>query len=414
MKTIALLHYTAPPVIGETENTIYHHARLLNQAGYTMRVISSGRDEAYYQISFRHQVEHISIDLLNPTHPRVAQANDALKRGQMPEGFETLVAEITNKLAEAISGVQVCIFYNPLSGDRHLALAAALFGLAQKGRLRLINWQQDTPTPGHPTDRYPWNLVKQTWPGASYVAANRVLQKDLVGRLSLDANQVKMIPGGVDIDLFLKWEPGTVQLVEELDLISANPLILAVAPIAPGRGIEFAIQVLAALINRRPTALLLVVAHPQYHTPIDGSYLGRLVAQLEQAGFSQNIHFFHASDQLQASRKLSPGMMLDLYQLADLLLLPDADPASASIPLLEAGLARLPVLCTCANSLPGEYGNLVQECTPGEPAHLAEEILANLTNYRIGSLQRLVSQNYTWQAILEKHLIPLIEDEQGQ
>ena len=43
---VALLHYSAPPIVGGVESVLAHHARLLSEAGHNVRVIA-GRGEAW-------------------------------------------------------------------------------------------------------------------------------------------------------------------------------------------------------------------------------------------------------------------------------------------------------------------------------------------------------------------------------
>ena len=68
-QTVAILHYSGPPTVGGVENTIYHHARLLAQAGYAVQVIA-GRGEALHpQVSFQ------SLAELDSCHPEVLAVN---------------------------------------------------------------------------------------------------------------------------------------------------------------------------------------------------------------------------------------------------------------------------------------------------------------------------------------------------
>ena len=43
-QSVAILHFAAPPIIGGVESTIYHHARLLAEAGYEITVITGRGD----------------------------------------------------------------------------------------------------------------------------------------------------------------------------------------------------------------------------------------------------------------------------------------------------------------------------------------------------------------------------------
>lgn len=54
MRRIAIIHYAGPPVVGGVESTIYHHARLLGQAGYQVHVIAGCGEPFHPQVTFHH------------------------------------------------------------------------------------------------------------------------------------------------------------------------------------------------------------------------------------------------------------------------------------------------------------------------------------------------------------------------
>jgi len=45
MTTIALIHHSAPPIVGGVESVIGHHARLMADAGHDVRIVAA-RGEA--------------------------------------------------------------------------------------------------------------------------------------------------------------------------------------------------------------------------------------------------------------------------------------------------------------------------------------------------------------------------------
>ena len=40
MRRIALVHYSAPPVVGGVESVLAHHARLMADAGHSVQIIA--------------------------------------------------------------------------------------------------------------------------------------------------------------------------------------------------------------------------------------------------------------------------------------------------------------------------------------------------------------------------------------
>jgi len=87
---IAILHYTAPPIVGGVESIISEHARLLNEAGYpTCLVVGSvggGESTAGAEINIIPE-----INTGSHAHPELA---DALERGEVPAEFAALRDQI--------------------------------------------------------------------------------------------------------------------------------------------------------------------------------------------------------------------------------------------------------------------------------------------------------------------------------
>ena len=79
------------------------------------------------------------------------------------------------------------------------------------------------------------------------------------------------------------------------------------------------------------------------------------------------------------------------------------------MPVLEAGLAGLPVVCTevpAAVEIGGT--DLILFDTDDDPTHLAERILHWAEHSPVHRLRRRVRQNYTWQAIFGRDIEPLL------
>lgn len=434
MKTIAILHPTAPPEMGEVEKMIYHHILLLNQAGYSLRVISGVQDEAYYQSGFHHQVMLLPVREMLPAFPETAALTRSLAAGEMHPDFEGAVHSLVARLMPLLSGVQVCFVYNTLTTPQNLLLTAALHSLRQRLPVHLAAWTLDAPSqpgPALPSGTgpnegttsfgssapFPWSLLRQVWPGVRYVAASTHCQERLASQLQVAAEDIAVIPAGIDPEEFLKWEPHTHQLVHDHGLLEAAPLLLCPCVIAPGRRLEFAIQVVAALARRYPRAAMLVfdLSHP--NQPVNPDYARALRAQARDSGIPQRIHLAYARDSVDALLQFSNAVLADLYHLADLLFLPyqqDCRGDPAGIPLLRAGLVRLPIFASDTSPFAALPGSLPQAFNPnGSPEEVAQAIADSLQADPAFAIRQQVLDQFTWQAILKKHLIPLVEEPIG-
>src|SRR4051812_43825963 len=84
--SIAILHYTAPPIVGGVESIIAEHARLLNEAGFPTRLVVGRGGEG--GLAAGQPVTLIpEIDTGSQAHPELAEA---LNHGQVPPEFDSL------------------------------------------------------------------------------------------------------------------------------------------------------------------------------------------------------------------------------------------------------------------------------------------------------------------------------------
>ena len=63
---ITILHYTAPPVMGGVESTIFHHGRLLAGYGYDIRVLA-GRGSVFHPSVTFHPVQELDFRRRQPS-----------------------------------------------------------------------------------------------------------------------------------------------------------------------------------------------------------------------------------------------------------------------------------------------------------------------------------------------------------
>ena len=84
MEKISIVHYAAPPIVGGVESTIYHHSRLLVQAGYSVDVIA-GRGE-----QFEPDVGYREIPEIDSRHPEVLSVGEELSQGIVSKNFYDL------------------------------------------------------------------------------------------------------------------------------------------------------------------------------------------------------------------------------------------------------------------------------------------------------------------------------------
>jgi glycosyltransferase involved in cell wall biosynthesis len=406
---VAILHYAAPPIVGGVESTIYHHARLLSEAGYHVDVIAGRGEEFHPQVGF-----HL-IPEADSRHTDVLAVGQELAEGRVSSSFDALRDRLADKLRPLLADADVCIVHNVITLHKNLPLTAALSQLAEEGVSRFIAWCHDFAwqdalyTPDLYLG-YPWDLLRIPWPGVRYVVVSAHRRTRLANLLNLPEDEVVVVHPGVDVARFLKLEPGTRRLVDELNLLAADPLMLLPARITRRKNIEFAIRVTAALVGLKPHAILVVTGPPGPHNPTNVAYLESLRSLREELGVADRVRFLYEHGTHDRPLRVTDAMMSDFYQLTDLLLFPSRR-EGFGIPPLEAGLARLPIFAANIPTLQESAGELAHVFDPqGDPQTVADAIASQLANDRAYRLRRRVLENFSWQAVLEQSLIPLIEE----
>jgi mannosylglucosylglycerate synthase len=414
MSTFAILHYAGPPYVGGVEITMAAHARVLAAAGHRVRIVAGkGGDHG------TPGVELWLHEALGSRGARIEAHARELAAGGVSADFQTLVDELTVWLATALEGVAAVMVHNVLSLHKNLAFTAALQRLQQAGRLpRLLAWCHDFAwldplyTPElHPG--YPWDLLRQPWLGARYVVVSEDRRTMLADLLGLAPAQIAVVTPGVDLAAFLKLEPETVELVQHLNLLTADPLLLLPARITRRKNIELAIAITGALRRLGHDARLVVSGPPGPHNPANAAYLAELLALCESSGAGAGLIFLYErfTDAAGLPRPVSDAMLADLFRLADGLLFPSRY-EGFGIPALEAGLSGIPIFCSDIPPLRATAGAAGHYFALDEaPAAIATRLAAILAADPRYALRRRVRTEYTWEAIYQHAIAPLLSEE---
>lgn len=434
---VAILHYAAPPVIGGVEQTIYYHARELARAGHRVRVLAGAGEP------FDPQVEVVIVPEFSSRHPDVLAIKEQLDRGEVTPDFVALRERLRTRLANALSGVDALIAHNVFTLHKNLPLTAALYellnpsphhppligeGKGERSSPIVLAWHHDLAWDSarykkdlHPG--YPWDLLRRPWPGVRHVTVSAAQQARLAALYGLPPEEIAVVPPGVDPARFFRWTETTRRLVSELGLLEADLLLLLPARLTRRKNVEMALRILAALRihpaspaplpqgerGEKPgfwaqDARLIVTGPPGPHNPANVAYLQTLLDLRRELGLEGAVYFLYESG-------ITPDdeTVADLYRLADALLFPSAQ-EGFGIPVLEAGLARLPVFCSDIPPLRETGGNEVSTfALNADPTDVAGLIRRTLEANPAHILRRRVLAHYTWETIVRHKVIPLLE-----
>ncbi len=416
MKRIALLHFAGPPTVGGVEWTLLQHARLMADAGYAVRLVAgTGKP-------FDARVESVVIPELGSRHPDVLAVKKQLDAGSVTSQFATLRDRIVPRLHAQLADVDVLIAHNVFTLHKNLALSAALHQLIHSQTdKRVVGWHHDfawtNPLYRNQLhDGEPWDLLRRPWPSVRHVTVSESRRRELAKLYAIDASSISVVPPGVDPAEFFGWQSLTRAIADQLSLRDADIILLLPARITQRKNIELAVRTLAEL--RRQTGLdarLIVTGPPGAHNPANDAYLQSLLTLRRENDLDNAAHFLYELDLSnvpgtgQQRLEIPDAVMGDLYTLADALIFPSQQ-EGFGIPVLEAGLARLPAFCADIPSLRETGDGLAHYFDPNaDPSDIAARIATVLKSDQPGLLRRRVRQHYTWSRLFHDRIIPLLE-----
>jgi len=398
-------------VIGGVEATIRDHGRLLARRGYPVTIIA-GRGEAWHP-----RLEMRLIPEADSMHPDVLKVTRALEQGAVPSAFHDLQHNLRERLRQVLEGMEICFVHNVLCLHFNLPLTAAIYDLIDQGLpTRFVAWNHDLSW-SDPAQRskmhpgFPWDLLRQPRAELTYVVVSEDRLRELARLLRIPDDSIHVIPPGVSLSTFFRLTPASRDLVEELGLLDPELLLLLPARITRLKNIELGIEVIRALAERGIDAWLIVTGPPDPHNPGELAYAQELKKLRRERGVEEEVIFVyeHGPDS-SAPLLLSDQVVNDLYQIADALFFPSRS-EGFGIPMLEAGLARLPVFCSDIppfHESAGEHAHFFQlDADPHAIADLIMEVMRDEPTY---GLRQRVLQRYTWRGVMRELIEPLIDE----
>ena len=414
------------------------HAELLLEEGHTVRVLA-GRGG-----KFNPSVPVTLLPALDSKYPALLAVNDELKAGEVTAGFEALVSKLHYLLLQHLADLDVCIVHNALSLHFNLPLTVAFQRLIAEGRAPLLvawchdlSWTNPLYIPLM-REREPWSLLKTRLPGVRYVVVSEDRRQDLLRlwesptpqppppcagegeqerestspRTGEDLGPRTRSGRGAGRRLVrgkLRLRAATIALMRQLRLDDGWPFMLLPARITKRKNIEYAIRVTGALRDLGLAPRLLVTGPPGPHNVRSVDYVDELQAERARLHLRAEVTFLYEERRSDGRAwTATDSMMDDLYQLADLMIFPSAQ-EGFGIPLLEAGLVRLPVFCSDIPPFREIAGDTVHRfALDAPPKETAARIARFLETDPATRLRHTVLRQYAWERVFRERIAPLL------
>jgi glycosyltransferase involved in cell wall biosynthesis len=414
---IAILHYSAAPIVGGVESVMNAHTQLLIRHGYQVTVVA-GRGK---KSALPAGAEFVSIPLLDSQHEAIMAASQQLEQGTVPDDFEHLVAEIVASLVPVLQQIDTLIVHNVFTKHFNLPLTAALFQLIDDGVIQhCVAWSHDF-TWTSPNSRskvfagYPWDLLRTFREDVVQVVVSGERREQLAGLYQCPLEAIHVVYNGVDAAELLSLTPTAQELVARLSLFSADLIMLMPVRVTQAKNIEFALEVVAALKAEGVAVKLIYTGPPDPHDAQSMAYFRSLQAQRHELDLDDNFHFvFESGPDPDEPFLIDMDVVGDLFRVADLLFMP-SHREGFGMPVLEAGLAGLPVVVSNAVPAAVEIGGkeVFKFDLDISPEKLAGEIIEQFVDDSRLLLARRVRRRYTWDAIFRIDMEPLLQGGQS-
>jgi mannosylglucosylglycerate synthase len=212
----------------------------------------------------------------------------------------------------------------------------------------------------------------------------------------------QVVPNGVARADILRLRPSTVALLEGTGALAGGPLVLVPFRVTRRKRLELALRAVALLAGRRPGLRLVVSGPLGPHSGDNDAYWAELVELRRSLGLEGRAIFLR---ELGEPHPVDGEMVAELYQLAAAVLL-TSESEGFGLPVVEAGLARVPVVCS---DIPAfrEIAGDDAFCFPVDsPPELVAARLEAALETPTARLQARIGSRYDWSAVL-----PLTEEE---
>ena len=381
-KKIALLHYNCPPMIGGVENVIQEQCKLLLNNNYDIKVLAGRGDSFLPKVDVR----------INPDIALQTSVKD----------FDKLKSRIKKWLGKELEGVHACIAHNVFSMPFNLPLTEALHELAGKIPTKFIAYTHDLALidESYKIEKgtRTYELLSRYNKSVTYTTISLFRKRALAQLQGIDENEILVINNGVNLPEFMNFHEGTINLINKYDLRNCF-VVLCPVRVMPRKNLKLAVRITAE-ISKTSKAKLLITGPTDPYREEARKYLEDLKQLISELGLEGNVIFLY--------EEIDMSMLRDLYIISDILLL-TSESEGFGLPVLEAGICKLPVFITDIDVFKELFGyGAYYFNLKDEPSDIAEMILSVTNNARQISLFKRVLRKYDWQMVYEGRLKKLL------
>ncbi|MDB6118488.1 MAG: putative glycosyltransferase [Verrucomicrobiaceae bacterium] len=373
---IAIVHYTAPPVVGGVERVVAEQARALARRGHQVTVVCGNTDAVVDGV-------------------RVVIAQELNPKDRPP-------------LAALLANHDAIFVHNLFTMPFNLTATRVLRKLAVDWpKVHWVNWVHDVAAVNPNYAHLPWKhpdftMLRQPPPNCTHVAVSVARQFEYRSLTQLQEAAVRVIPNGVDVARILSLTDRISSLVERLRLWERDYVIVHPARVVRRKNIELGMQVTAAMQKMGLDVAYLITGAPDPHQTDTKAYGEELVTVWEQLELEHSAYF------LGTTGTLSDEDVRSLYCVSDAMLFP-SKAEGFGLPIVEAALHGLPVFCSdiAAHREVGQ-GHVTYFDLEESPEAIAQRLMDHPIVTNRYERRITLAAYLDWQRICVAHLEPLL------
>lgn len=399
---VLIVHYTPPGVVGGVEHIIHQHIELLTERGFQVGVVAGRAVTTGAPI---HVISEIDV-----ARPENVALEAELASGVVGDRFFAMCAAIADQLTPLVAAADAVIAHNAFTLHFSLPLTSVLWDLVSRRETgSVIAWSHDLawtnplyiPMMHH---GFPWDLLRTPAPNTRYVTVSTERKLELAELWGDRGERIAVIPNGVDAADFLRLSASTREIVDRYQLFERDAVLLLPVRITRRKNIEAGIGAVQVLKARGLDVFLLISGPVAPHHPTRSrTYLQELKLLREELGVEKEVVFL--ADALR--KNLDHQTVAELYSIADALLFPSAQ-EGFGLPILEAGLAKLPVVLSDIPVFREVGGDDVCTFNLDDSADTIAAGVMRVLDAAPSRLFRRVLREYRWDAIVDRKILPIL------
>jgi glycosyltransferase involved in cell wall biosynthesis len=332
-RRIALLHFTAPPIIGGVEALLAAQAKVLTENGYQVTVVAgAGEPSGRYQLEI--------VPLLDPDAP-------AIRAGRAGSAAEAhcLTRQIMADLLLVLSRQDEVWVHNALTVYLNPFLTAALESIMRELRgIRWVVFCHDLSAISAYWDAGQASLacLPVDMHGVRYVVLSPSRRAELARFLGINESAIDVISPPLDVLDWLDIGHEAREIVRGTRLPSRDCAVLVPAKLLPHKRMDRLVGTLAILKRSGLDPLGLITGAPSPHEPgVSARIRTELGEMVRREGLEGHVVLL--TEML--GHVPSRATVRDLMSLCDLVYLPSHEEGYGT-PISEAIALRVPVLCS--------------------------------------------------------------------